>query len=196
MINSDLDNNFNIVDKTFSMAKANIMSFFIIIPIYIIFSIIFNTVCGYEKLSPYHMVLIGILLVMGLVLHEFFHGFVWHLFCNHKWKSIKFGINIKTFSPYAHCKEVLPINQYRLGTIAPAIITGVIPIHITQTGHPTGVVFATDLSLLIPAVLLSGIMLWRRKPWGYVLSAVVMIKSVAAWRYRYAGKTRTCCNHI
>lgn len=58
------------------------------------------------------------------------------------------------------------------------IITGQVPQDIVKTGHPTGVVYATDLSLLIPALVLSAILLWKRQPWGYVLSAVVMIKSI------------------
>jgi hypothetical protein len=58
------------------------------------------------------------------------------------------------------------------------IITGQVPQDIIKTGHPTAVVYATDLSLLIPALVMSAILLWRREPWGYVLSAVVMIKSV------------------
>lgn len=59
------------------------------------------------------------------------------------------------------------------------ILTGVVPQSITQTDHPTGVVFASDLSLLIPALIFSAILLWKRRPWGYVLGSVVLIKAVA-----------------
>jgi hypothetical protein len=52
-----------------------------------------------------------------------------------------------------------------------------VPTPITQTGHPTGVVFATDLSLLAPGLLAGGLLLWRRQPWGFVLSAVMLIKA-------------------
>ena len=58
------------------------------------------------------------------------------------------------------------------------IFTGQVPQAIIQTGHPTGVVFATDLSLLIPAMVLSAILLWKRQPWGYILSSIVLIKAV------------------
>ncbi len=58
------------------------------------------------------------------------------------------------------------------------IITGEVPQDIIKTGHPTGVVYATDLSLLVPALVLSAILLWRRQPWGYALSAIVLIKSI------------------
>jgi hypothetical protein len=57
------------------------------------------------------------------------------------------------------------------------VVTGHVPTPITQTGHPTGVVFATDLSLLAPGLLAGGLLLWRRQPWGFVLSAVMLIKA-------------------
>ncbi len=59
------------------------------------------------------------------------------------------------------------------------IITGQVHQSILQTDHPTAIVFAVDLSLLIPSLILSGVMLWRRKPWGFVLSSIVLIKAAA-----------------
>lgn len=59
------------------------------------------------------------------------------------------------------------------------IFTGEVHQSITQTGHPTAVVFATDLSLLLPSLVLSAILLWKRNPWGYVLSSIVLIKATA-----------------
>jgi hypothetical protein len=56
------------------------------------------------------------------------------------------------------------------------VASGQVPAPITQTGHPTGVVFATDLSLLVPGLLAGGLLLWRRRSWGFVLSAIMLIK--------------------
>lgn len=58
------------------------------------------------------------------------------------------------------------------------IFTGQVPADIVQTGHPTGVVYATDLALLMPAIALAACLLWMRRPWGYVLSAVLMVKGL------------------
>jgi hypothetical protein len=58
------------------------------------------------------------------------------------------------------------------------ITTGQVPQDIVQTGHPTAVVYATDLSLLIPALLLSAVWLWRRRSWGYALATILMVKCV------------------
>lgn len=57
------------------------------------------------------------------------------------------------------------------------VFTGVVPVAITQTGHPTGVVFAMDLSLIVPSLILCAVALIRRKAWGFILSTIVMIKA-------------------
>ena len=36
-------------------------------------------------------------------------------------------------------------------------------------------VFAIDLSLMVPGMTLAGVLLWRRRPWGYVLGAVMSV---------------------
>lgn len=41
---------------------------------------------------------------------------------------------------------------------------------------PLSLVFAVDLTLLMPLAGLCGIWLWQRRPWGFVLSAALMIK--------------------
>lgn len=48
----------------------------------------------------------------------------------------------------------------------------IVPIAITHLG------WVLDLSLLVPAYALAGILLLRRRPWGYVLAAVVLIAGV------------------
>jgi hypothetical protein len=55
-------------------------------------------------------------------------------------------------------------------------VSGQVPADIVQTGHPTGMVYALDLSLLLPNLALSAIWLWQRRSWGYVLASVVTIK--------------------
>jgi hypothetical protein len=50
-----------------------------------------------------------------------------------------------------------------------------VPADIVQTGHPTAVVYATDLALLMPAITLAAILLWRRRPLGYLLAPVLMV---------------------
>lgn len=58
------------------------------------------------------------------------------------------------------------------------VFTNEIPIGITQTGNPTGVVFATDLSLLVSTLTVGAILLRRREVWGYLISVIAMTKCV------------------
>ena len=56
------------------------------------------------------------------------------------------------------------------------IFTGQLPAVITTSGAATSVVFACDLALLIPVMVLGGILLWLKRAWGYILGVIMMIK--------------------
>jgi hypothetical protein len=59
------------------------------------------------------------------------------------------------------------------------IVTDELPPIVEMTGHPTSVVFALDLSLLVPPLILGACWLWMRRPWGYVLAAILNVKGAA-----------------
>lgn len=63
-----------------------------------------------------------------------------------------------------------------MGSSLKFVADGVVPEYIEMTGHPTGIVYALDLSLLVPVLLLGGIWIWRREAWGYILAAMSLIK--------------------
>ena len=56
------------------------------------------------------------------------------------------------------------------------ITSGQLPQIIRLSGHPTSLVFALDLSLVVPAMLYGTCWLWQARPWGYVLATVVSLK--------------------
>jgi len=58
------------------------------------------------------------------------------------------------------------------------VFTNEIPASITQTSHPTGVVYATDLSFLVSTLIVGAILLWKREVWGYIISIISMTKCV------------------
>jgi hypothetical protein len=68
------------------------------------------------------------------------------------------------------------------------IATAALPAIVVATGHPTSVVFALDLSLVVPVLLLGAVWLWQRRPWGYVLAAVVNVKG-AVYMLALSGAT-------
>jgi len=56
------------------------------------------------------------------------------------------------------------------------IFTSQVPNIIERTGHITSVVPALDLTLLVPWIILGAVWLWRRQPWGYIITAILAVK--------------------
>jgi hypothetical protein len=59
------------------------------------------------------------------------------------------------------------------------VITGQVPGPVISSGHITAVVFALDLSLVVPGMALGAVWLWQRRPWGVVLAAMFSVKGAA-----------------
>lgn len=59
----------------------------------------------------------------------------------------------------------------------PLWLTMVVSTIRTQTGHPFTTVFVLDLAFLIPAMVIAAVQLWRRRPSGYLLAGVLLVKS-------------------
>lgn len=66
------------------------------------------------------------------------------------------------------------------------VATGQVPQVIIDSAHPTSVIFAIDLSLLVPFFVLGSISLWRRQPWGYALGVMLNV-SGATYTLALAG---------
>ena len=56
------------------------------------------------------------------------------------------------------------------------IFTGVVPVAITQTDHPTGVVFATDLLLLVAPLFVLSYYLKKPARWALLLTPIILVK--------------------
>lgn len=68
------------------------------------------------------------------------------------------------------------IGMLWLGKIAPSILNGATPVGLEH--YTTLVIQAMDLGFVVPAAVLSGILLIKRKPLGYLLSSVIIIKGI------------------
>lgn len=67
--------------------------------------------------------------------------------------------------------EIIPNIRY--------LMSGAIPETITLTGHPTAVVYALDLSLVVPVSLIAIVLLLRKRSWGYILTVIMLVKGAA-----------------
>ena len=69
------------------------------------------------------------------------------------------------------------IGMLWLGKIVPSIFNGAVPVGLEH--YTTLVIQGMDLGIVVPAEILSGILLIKRKPFGYLLSPVLIIKGIA-----------------
>ncbi len=66
--------------------------------------------------------------IFFIAMHELTHALGWMVFGRLSWSTISFGIDRKTFSPYAHANMPMPARAYRIGAALPSITTGLLPI--------------------------------------------------------------------
>ncbi|MBV6621903.1 MAG: DUF3267 domain-containing protein [Rivularia sp. (in: Bacteria)] len=121
-------------DYSVSMVEANIYAIFAALPFIVILIgldiYIWKSPNYFSELfalEPQYFSLFMLAIFIGVIIHELIHGITWQFFSNKKSNAIRYGINWKTMSPYAHCKEPMGIKAYRLGAVMPAIILGFLP---------------------------------------------------------------------
>ncbi len=114
-------------DLSISMARANVIVLFISIPVVILQFVVFIGLHGIDNLKPsWNTLLLIAAILLGVVIHELIHGLGWVIFGRKPFSAIKFGFQWKTFTPYAHLKEPVEVNVYRLGAFLPWFILGIL----------------------------------------------------------------------
>ncbi len=114
-------------DLSISMARANLIVLFISLPLAILQFVIFVAVCGPENLQiTWNVVVFISVLLLGIVVHELLHAIGWVFFGHKSFSSVKFGLQWKTFTPYAHLKEPVEVNAYRISGLLPGLILGIL----------------------------------------------------------------------
>ena len=118
-------------DLSISMLRANVVAVFIMIPVAILQFNLFHMLRGVGKmeitLNLLSLLLFWSLVIASIVVHELIHGFTWMGFGKKPFSTIKFGIQWKTLTPYAHLKEPIEVNVYRIGGFMPGFVLGIIP---------------------------------------------------------------------
>lgn len=68
-------------------------------------------------------------LIIALILaHEAVHAIAWKLASGLAWSEFNFGFSWKALAPYCHAKTAMSARAYRIGTIMPGIVTGLVPL--------------------------------------------------------------------
>jgi hypothetical protein len=115
-------------DLSISMARANIIVLFTSIPVALLQFLLFTMIHGIEKLgTTWDFTLLIVVVLVSVLVHELIHGLSWVIFGRKPFSAIKFGFQWKTFTPYAHLKEPVEVNAYRIGGFMPGFILGILP---------------------------------------------------------------------
>lgn len=114
-------------DLSISMARANVILLFASLPVAIAQFVVFVLLHGMERVYPtWSSTFLILALLSGIVVHELVHGISWVLLGRKPFSSVKFGFQWKTLTPYAHLKEPVEVNAYRLGAFLPGFVLGIL----------------------------------------------------------------------
>lgn len=114
-------------DLSISMERASVVVLFLSIPVIAVQFAGFLLLHGTEALKPAgSSALLLIAVLLGVIAHELIHGLSWAIFGHKPFSSIEFGFQWKTLTPYAHLKEPVEVNAYRLGAFLPGFILGIL----------------------------------------------------------------------
>ena len=61
-----------------------------------------------------------------------------------------------------------------LSEAVPASLTGIPPQSVQDDGTPTNVIHVLDMALLLPALVITAVSLWHKRPMGYTLAAALL----------------------
>lgn len=125
------------IDYSFSYKESNIFSILLFISCFLFFVGLFGIIWGFEhtwiiaEKFVFNVYITIPVLITGIFLHEFLHAVTLLVFSETKIKHLKAGINWINFTPYIHCKHAVSVKVYRISTIAPALLMGIIPVTIS-----------------------------------------------------------------
>ncbi len=115
-------------DLSISMARTNVIVFFISVPVIILQLVIFTMLHGIAHLQiTWNVVVLILAILAGMVAHELIHALSWVIFGHKSFSAIRFGIQWKTLVPYAHLKESVEVNSYRIAAFMPGLLLGILP---------------------------------------------------------------------
>ncbi len=129
-------------DRSFSMVKANVYVLLSAVPLAAALFVPFWLIWGHFDGADWNLLVAAGLFLAGVLVHELLHGFAWMIAGGTSRETVKFGFQMKTLTPYAHCTEPLDVTAYRIGAVVPGIVLGIIPaVAALVIGHAGWLVF-------------------------------------------------------
>jgi hypothetical protein len=97
------------------------------------------------------------------------------------WAGIKAGFTERTPARAVSIFLVVIAGLFYLMWLSeavPASLTGIPPQSVKDDGTPTNVIHVLDMAWLLPALIITAVSLWRKKPIGYALAAALLANLV------------------
>jgi hypothetical protein len=121
-------------DLTVSFLEANLIGFLMLIPVGFL-GLLYLGLWGWRfgsdpsgfSLDPGATIAYFAAILLGMVLHELIHMATAIYFGRISAGGFRFGIDLKTLSPYFHCKVPLEVTVYRKVTAMPCVLLGLLP---------------------------------------------------------------------
>jgi hypothetical protein len=117
------------IDATISPLWANVFSLIFLGTTVVGFGALYLFTGRTISLMPNLLALTTFTLALGLgsIIHEILHALGWMLFGQVPREAIKFGFSWQGLMPYTHCKMTLKPSAYRIGSLLPGAVTGLLP---------------------------------------------------------------------
>jgi hypothetical protein len=133
------------------------------------------TYATYAIIAQFNELFLVYVATFGLSLATFVGGFL-----RVDAEDLKRAFGDRSVRPYVAFQALVAVlvGLLWLSEIVTATLSNTVPSSIAGTGLPTNVVHVLDLGVVLPAFLLAAYLLARRRPWGYVLTGVLLAKVV------------------
>jgi hypothetical protein len=115
-------------------------------------------------------------LIYCLILGITFYAFNYFMYLEIRKPPINITVNTPVIRGTAIYFLILPFIFYLLwlAEIIPAIIHSIIPASVSESGLFTNPVHVIDLSVFLPGIFVTGILLYKRKILGYILAPIIL----------------------
>ena len=85
------------------------------------------------------------------------------------------AIPLVAFAMHRAARGSLAARFVWLGDVVPATLSGARPVSLRGTTLPVNVVQVIDFAFTLPVSFAAGVWLWRRRPWGFLLSGMMLV---------------------
>ena len=138
-----------IFDLSISLLRANLLGTLLsVILTLLLFGIYYLVNRSFAVLYDTNALVLILSIVVGIAVHEWIHGISWQLASGKSREVIRYGINWKLLTPYAHCREPILVKHYRFGILMPLLWLGILPFGIAVLiEEPNLFLFGTIFSI-------------------------------------------------